>query len=247
LENIRIAAPCPVSWDKMTGDERVRHCQECKLNVYNLSDMTRAEAERLIASREGRLCVRFYRRADGTVLTRDCPRGLRALSERACRIAGAVLAAMMTVGTAVAKTPASRTPPNQAQDDHAQLGLDVTVVDPTGAVIPNASVELCNCKDHGRTPVNTDASGMAHFSGLAQGTYELVVRAKGFKSNQANVTVKKMQQLQVKLKIAPTTTTIVVNALPAEVMGTVTMGLLTTTNDPIPLPAAPGGGHGTLR
>ena len=93
LDNIQVAAPCPMSWEKMTGDERVRCCQECKLNVYNLSDMTRAEAERLIASREGRLCVRFYRRADGTILTRDCPRGLRALSERVSRIAGAVLAA----------------------------------------------------------------------------------------------------------------------------------------------------------
>src|SRR5262249_20372839 len=93
LDNIQVATPCPMSWEKMTGDERVRHSQECKLNVYNLSDMTRAEAEQLIASREGRLCVRFYRRADGTVLTRDCPRGLRALSERASRIAGAVLAA----------------------------------------------------------------------------------------------------------------------------------------------------------
>src|SRR6516165_4128226 len=93
LDNIRVASPCPASWEKMSGDDRVRHCQEGKLNVYNLSDMTRAEAEQLITSREGRLCVRFFRRADGTILTRDCPRGLRALSERVSRIAGAVLAA----------------------------------------------------------------------------------------------------------------------------------------------------------
>src|SRR5215467_15227721 len=96
LNSIQVAAPCPMSWEKMTGDDRVRHCQECKLNVYNLSDMTRREAENLIANREGRLCVRFYRRADGTILTRDCPRGLQALTARVSRIAGAVVSAIMS-------------------------------------------------------------------------------------------------------------------------------------------------------
>src|SRR5215467_3709252 len=94
LDNIRVASPCPASWEKMTGDDRVRHCQECKLNVYNLSEMTRLEAERLIANREGRMCVRFYRRTDGTILTRDCPRGLQVV-RRISLVAGAALAAMM--------------------------------------------------------------------------------------------------------------------------------------------------------
>jgi hypothetical protein len=39
--------------------------------------MTRSEAEELIAKTEGRLCVRFFQRKDGTVLTRDCPRRAR--------------------------------------------------------------------------------------------------------------------------------------------------------------------------
>ena len=80
LENVRVASPCQTSWEKMQGDDRVRHCQECKLNVYSLSEMTRKDAERLIAKSEGRLCVRFYRRADGTILTRDCPKGYARLS-----------------------------------------------------------------------------------------------------------------------------------------------------------------------
>jgi hypothetical protein len=43
--------------------------------VYNLSAMSEAEAHKLIAQREGRVCVRFYQRRDGTVLTTDCPVG----------------------------------------------------------------------------------------------------------------------------------------------------------------------------
>ncbi len=82
LNDIRIASPCPADWDVMAGDDRVRFCGECRLNVYNLSDMTRQEAEALVKQHEGRLCVRFYRRADGTLLTRDCPKGAAVLHRR---------------------------------------------------------------------------------------------------------------------------------------------------------------------
>jgi hypothetical protein len=78
LSEIRIASPCTASWEEMQGDDRVRFCQHCRLNVYNLSAMPRPEAEALIKEKEGRLCVRFYRRRDGTVLTNNCPVGFRA-------------------------------------------------------------------------------------------------------------------------------------------------------------------------
>ena len=90
LDLIQIAAPCHVSWDEMTGDERTRFCRHCKLNVYSISEMDRAEAENFIASREGRACVRLYQRADGTVLTRDCPVGVRYLRQRLARAVAAI-------------------------------------------------------------------------------------------------------------------------------------------------------------
>ena len=76
LEELRIATPCRADWDDMQGDDRVRFCGRCQKNVYNLSAMRRDEAEALVREREGRLCVRFYRRHDGTVLTADCPVGV---------------------------------------------------------------------------------------------------------------------------------------------------------------------------
>jgi hypothetical protein len=90
LDNIQIASPCPADWNQMFGDERKRFCGDCKLNVYNLSDMTRHEAENLIMSSEGRLCVRFFRRADGTIITKNCPVGWAAVKRRAARVATAV-------------------------------------------------------------------------------------------------------------------------------------------------------------
>jgi len=96
LDHVRIAAPCKADWDKMFGDERVRFCGQCSLNVYNLSEMTKSDAELLVARTEGRLCVRFYRRTDGSILTRNCPEGLRALKRRLSRVASAVGTALVS-------------------------------------------------------------------------------------------------------------------------------------------------------
>jgi len=95
LNHVRIAAPCPADWDQMIGNQRVRFCGQCSLNVYNLSGMTRADAESLIARTEGRLCVRFYRRSDGSIITKDCPVGLRAIRRRMSNITKAISSAVM--------------------------------------------------------------------------------------------------------------------------------------------------------
>lgn len=75
LDNVRVAAPCSADWSAMTGDHRTRHCGDCKKYVYNLSDMTRDEAEALLIERNGDLCVRYFQRHDGTILLADCAVG----------------------------------------------------------------------------------------------------------------------------------------------------------------------------
>ena len=95
LSKVRVASPCPADWGSMIGDERVRFCGQCELNVYNLSAMTKAQAENLIVRTEGRLCVRFFRRTDGSILTQDCPVGLRALRQRMSRIRRAVASMLL--------------------------------------------------------------------------------------------------------------------------------------------------------
>ncbi len=82
LEDLRIASPCNASWEEMSGSERVRFCGDCQLQVYNLSGMGRDEAVSLVQEAEGRICVRLLKRSDGTVLSQDCPTGLRALRRK---------------------------------------------------------------------------------------------------------------------------------------------------------------------
>lgn len=97
LSNLKIASPCSADWEQMYGNERKRFCGDCKLNVYNLSDMTKQQAEDLISGSEGRLCVRFYQREDGTVITQDCPVGWAKVKQKLGRAATAVFSLFATI------------------------------------------------------------------------------------------------------------------------------------------------------
>lgn len=97
LDNLKIASPCSQDWDAMAGDSRKRFCGECKLNVYNLSDMTRYDAENLLRLSEGRLCVRYFQRPDGTVLTQDCPVGWARVRRRLSTAAAAAFGLLLSL------------------------------------------------------------------------------------------------------------------------------------------------------
>ena len=99
LDHVKVAAPCSAEWDQMFSfeGERIRFCSQCNLNVYNLSGMKRREAESLITRTEGRLCVRFYRRADGSILTENCPIGLRAIKRKVTWAAQLVLGMLLSL------------------------------------------------------------------------------------------------------------------------------------------------------
>jgi hypothetical protein len=89
LDLVEIPIPCEVPWDGMPGDEQVRHCGQCKQNVYNVSMLTRAEANQLMRQRA---CLRIYRRPDNTVITSDCRARLRAARRKGLLIfAGTLL------------------------------------------------------------------------------------------------------------------------------------------------------------
>jgi hypothetical protein len=65
---LRVAEPCTESWEGMVGSDGRRFCGRCEKHVHSLSELTAAEAERLIASAPPHsLCVRFEEEADGTI------------------------------------------------------------------------------------------------------------------------------------------------------------------------------------
>ena len=102
LDGLRIASPCTASWDAMVGDERVRFCGQCQKNVYNIAGMTREEANVLLrANAGGAVCMRLYRRNDGTVITSDCPTGAKKKRVRRLALVAGGLAAAATASAFV--------------------------------------------------------------------------------------------------------------------------------------------------
>ena len=116
LNAIRVGTPCSEDWSAMTGDDRAKHCAKCEKTVYNLSELTEDEAEELILSRRVDLCVKFYRRTDGTLVTASCPTGVFGGQRRKLARATAALmaAGTMIAGAAFAGGNRAETPANNA-------------------------------------------------------------------------------------------------------------------------------------
>jgi hypothetical protein len=72
----------------------VRFCKHCQKSVYNLSAMTADEAETVLWTSAESPCVRFYRRADGTVVTTDrCRSGIGRAWKRLAALWSVILVA----------------------------------------------------------------------------------------------------------------------------------------------------------
>lgn len=238
INNIRIASPCPTEWSKMIGDERIRHCAECNLNVYNLSAMTEREVKKLIeATRGQRLCVRLYRRADGTVLTQDCPWGWRAMQRRISRVAGVALTFLMSVGMAVAKAKPQQNVQTCTQRSEEEPNIALTVMDQDGAVIPNVEVLLETKDGKERISSKTGALGQWSQSKLQSGNYVLIVNSPGFKSLKRTVRLvdNSLTSLQIKLPLAEAKETVTVEAQAGAIMGTM-VGIVSFQESQWPLP-----------
>lgn len=193
LEHLRIASPCSVSWAQMTGDEQVRFCHLCNLNVYNLGSMTQTEVTALISKSEGRVCARLYRRADGTIITKDCPVGLRAMRRRAARMAGAVFATLLSLCSAAfgqKQSSSDQDPGKQSiistrtvsESASATGTISGAISDPQDGLIGGAQVTITDAKSKQSIVTKSNDEGKFRVSGLAPGAYELLVEARNSKT-----------------------------------------------------------------
>jgi hypothetical protein len=191
LERIRIPEPCDADWDSMVGNDQVRFCSHCSLNVTNLSSMTRSDARRLVRESGGRLCIRYYRRPDGSLITAPAAR-LQQIARRASKLAAGAFGAVLTLSASASAqtgTPSGVAAQNAAERvvraDQAGAhegdgaSLQGTAFDAEGAVIPNAYVALTNKETGAERDGFTDGEGVYRFKSLPAGTYSLKVVAAG--------------------------------------------------------------------
>jgi len=103
----------------------------------------------------------------------------------------------------------------------AQAGsVSGTVTDPTGAVIPGASVRLTNSVSGLDRSVTSDATGQFTLPNIPLGIDELSVQAQGFSPYNQSVNVRSVVGLNVKvvLQILTTTSTVTVEAQAADLV-----------------------------
>ncbi len=133
-----------------------------------------------------------------------------------------------------------------AQSVFAQLrivgGISGTVQDPTGAVVPNASVVLKDNKTEITRETTSNNSGSFLFPDLASGLYELTVTMPGFrKALIPNISVSTSQTTDVKivLEVGQPTETVTITEGAAPVLETssqlVASTLMTKTLTQLPL------------
>lgn len=108
VEQFRIANSCEQNWNKLSGTDRIRFCEECKLQVYNFTDMDDEEAGSAVFQREAINGATLYRRRDGTFLTQDCPVGAK---RKRIMVIAAAIGALLLVGSFVVVS--SMPPPDE--------------------------------------------------------------------------------------------------------------------------------------
>jgi hypothetical protein len=171
----------------MQGDHRVRHCSECNLNVYNFSAMPEREIQRLLLAKNERLCARWYRRSDGTILTSDCPVGFRARIKKISLVAGSALSTLLSLSPAAAQTTGRASASTANSIENSESGVIVVrVADETGAVIPKATVTLLDSLNKAVAKGETDNSGEFRAEILRSGSYSVQVGFPGFEKSETH-------------------------------------------------------------
>src|ERR1039458_4063717 len=95
-------------------------------------------------------------------------------------------------------------PPSHAQTSTSGTILG-SVVDPSGAVVVGAQVDLTNKATNSRTRATTDGHGHYAFPSAAPGTYSVTIRATGFRTLEENNVVVEVTGQQIELQTTDAT------------------------------------------
>ena len=102
----------------------------------------------------------------------------------------------------------------QAQSGGSSGSISGTILDPTGAVVPNATVEIHNPISHFDRSTTTDASGNFSIPNVPFNPYHMAVTAEGFAPTAQDVDIRSVVPVSVKLslQVSGSTTSVTVEA-----------------------------------
>lgn len=195
LDRLYVQKPCSTEWDLMEGNDQVRFCTECNKRVYNLSSMTRNQAEGLFTT-SGELCGKLERDGKGKIITADQLNRHPFFRIRLPSFTSAAVATLLGIGITVqaeghspleklisvssAQSLNLSTDETQARD--RKSGIVGTVFDSTKAVIVGARVTIIDEDTNQEHSVATSEEGQYRFEKIAPGTYTIRIESLGFVS-----------------------------------------------------------------
>jgi hypothetical protein len=220
VSSLRIATPCEAKWEEMAGGERLRHCSLCRLNVYNFGAMTRGEIAELLQTTEGRLCARLYQRADGTLLTSDCPSTSARRSRRKLRWRTATLGALITLSAFLSACTTFTRPRLNQHGSGMELNIERvatlqaaslagTVLEESGSPLPGVTVVVKDEATQRELRTVTNETGAFEITSIGDGVYRVEVTLFGLQPmirEHVTLTRNDVARAQIRLRLDPTIT-----------------------------------------
>jgi hypothetical protein len=212
LDRVYLKKPCSTEWNLMEGNDQIRFCSECNKQVYNLSSMTRKQAEDLLAKGGGELCAKIDRDDRGKIITAYQLNDPSFFRMRLPSFTSAAVATLLGIGVTVqaevpsplygivsvssAQSPKQSTEKTQTRD--GKSAIVGTVFDITKAVIVGAKVTLINEKSNQEHTVATSEEGQYRLEKIAPGTYTIKIESRGFISfKKKGIELRADKQLRV--------------------------------------------------
>jgi hypothetical protein len=220
IDSIEVKNACSEDWNRMAGSDKVRFCSHCALEVNNISALTRKQAMRLVNGSNGRICVRYVKNpADDSPVFAGSK--LYRITRRA-GIAAGVLGATLAVSSlahAQGSGPVSWTQKAEisqtetAGKNKSESGAATvtgTVTDPTGALVPNATVILVTPETGVKRAVAASEEGFYKFENVSAGKYKVEATGVGFMVTTREIDVfdNKENVADLTLEAAETTVTV---------------------------------------
>jgi hypothetical protein len=208
-KGVRIASPCSAAWDDMSGDDTIRFCPKCQLNVYNFAEMTEAKVNQLLIEREGKVCAKIYQRASGSLVTKDSPMAFRILP-----LLPGITDKLQpqTVDHLIGERQQIFPEPRPLPPSHpAETGITLLAYDPMGSAAAETPFFIQNHKTHSRNTAHTDPTGRLRFTGIPAGSYLLNCAAGSLAMPTQTIEVREGEVVAVEVELFSATMGMVIN------------------------------------
>lgn len=232
-ERLRVISPCNEIWEMMEGNDKIRFCSHCQKTVNNISSLTREEAIDLAYKSKGNLCVKYYRKSDGTIRFITTNPNFNQNDENKNNndslvkfAAGLFFAAALTSVTPVMAQTRDISDPVRILSEYRQSSqqspvfdgsssISGTILDTKGALVAGVNITLTSKTTGATFSTTSNEFGNFSFSSIPEDDYVLVTETPGFKKTETDLSSLTDPKIQIALNVSDEQETVTVGGVMA--------------------------------